>query len=227
MVLKTVLFNFLVFISINSISSWEVTDDLTLQIKDGKILGRFITSHMGKPIKAFLGIPYAQPPVGELRFKAPQKVQPWEGIKLTQFDGQRCVQVTSTFAPGAPLIGNEDCLYLNVYTPVENPGNLPVVFWIHGGAFVAGDGSYAFYGPDYVIDHDVVMVAGNYRLGVLGFLSTESKDAQGNFGLKDQNLILQWIQENIEYFGGNKSSVTIWGGKKNILCLQSFNSKYF
>lgn len=75
-----------------------------------------------------------------------------------------------------------------------------------------GDSGPATYGPDYLLEHDVILVAGNYRLGALGFLSTEDRNSPGNFGLKDQALLLQWVQDNIEHFGGNKNSVTIWGG---------------
>lgn len=76
-----------------------------------------------------------------------------------------------------------------------------------------GTGGYYSYGPEYLLDHDVILVSGNYRLGLLGFLSTEDVNCPGNFGLKDQTFLLQWVQENIEYFGGNKNSVTIWGGR--------------
>lgn len=76
-----------------------------------------------------------------------------------------------------------------------------------------GTGGYTSYGPDYLLDHDIILVSGNYRLGLLGFLSTEDTHSTGNFGFKDQAFLLQWIQENIEHFGGNKDSVTIWGGK--------------
>lgn len=178
------------------------------EINDGTILGRFITSKSGKPIKAFLGIPFASPPINNLRFKSPQKPQKWEGMKRTQQDAPRCVQGSY------PIIqGQEDCLYLNVYVPAGNLTNVPVIFWIYGGAFSSGEASYSFYNPEYVVDHDVIVVAGNYRVGPLGFLSTEDNNAQGNFGFKDQVMILQWIQDNIHHFGGDKNSVTIWGGK--------------
>ena len=203
--------NFLLFllISINFASSWEIIDDMIAEINDGTILGRLVKSKTGKAVKAFLGIPYAAPPVNDLRFKSPQKPQKWEGMKRTQLDGPKCVQGSST-----TLQGNEDCLYLNVYVPAENLTNIPVIFWIHGGAFSSGEGSYSLYNPEFLVDHDVILVSGNYRLGPLGFLSTEDNNAQGNFGFKDQVMILKWIQENIEHFGGDKNSVTIFGGKE-------------
>lgn len=196
-----------------SVVSWEDASGLTLQINNGKILGRYMTSESGRSIRAFLGIPYAEPPIRELRFKAPQRVQPWSGIKNTQFDAPKCVQISSPYTPGRNMEGEEDCLYVNVYSPKKAiPGTLPVIFWMYGGGFTFGEGSSSTYGPDYLLDSDVILVTGNYRLGPLGFLSTEDRTVPGNAAFKDQNLILQWIQENIEYFGGNKSSVTIWGG---------------
>lgn len=80
-------------------------------------------------------------------------------------------------------------------------------------AFILGHGGVSSYGPDYLLDHDIILVSGNYRLGLLGFLSTEDEHVSGNFGFKDQSLLLQWVQENIEHFGGNKDSVTIMGGE--------------
>lgn len=214
--------------------SFQDTEDLTLRINDGEILGRYITSHSGRTISAFMGIPFARPPVGDLRFKAPQKAVPWNGTLLTQNEPPKCPQIDTFAGLGTPRYeGNEDCLYLNVYVPEKSTsGLLDVLVWIHGGvifitfihkifysnsmhfqAFVLGSGGRSSYGPDYLLDHDVILVAGNYRLGLLGFLSTEDEHATGNFGLKDQSFLLQWVQENIEHFGGNKSSVTIWGGK--------------
>ncbi|KAJ6649230.1 Juvenile hormone esterase, partial [Pseudolycoriella hygida] len=109
-------------------------------------------------------------------------------------------------------LGDEDCLYVNVYVPETSSGQLlDVLVWIHGGAFVIGSGGPSSYSPDYLLDNDVILVAGNYRLGMLGFLSTEDRNSPGNFGLKDQSFMLQWVQDNIEHFGGNKNSVTIWG----------------
>jgi carboxylesterase type B len=195
----------ILFLLFHVINSWEETEDLHLEIKDGKILGRYITSERGKIVKAFMGIPYAQPPVGELRFKAPQKVQAWEGIKRTQYDGNVCMKNLSPF-------GDEDCLYLNVYVPAEITEKMSVMVWIHGGGWAFGDGSLVNNGPEYILENGVILVSINYRLGPLGFLSTENGDAQGNFGLKDQQMALQWIQENIEFFGGDKNGVTIWGG---------------
>jgi carboxylesterase type B len=204
----------LLFITIfvNFSEQWEDNDDMTVQINDGKILGRFMTTRTGKPVKAFLGIPFAAPPVGNLRFKAPQNVQAWQGVKRTQQDGPKCVQIQ----PAIPVPqGQEDCLYLNVYVPdIENATSLPVMLWFYGGSLVYGEATSTSYGHDYIVQHDVIMVAGNYRVGALGFLSTEDENAQGNLGFKDQLMMMKWVRENIKHFGGDENSVTIWGGEK-------------
>lgn len=116
------------------------------------------------------------------------------------------------------FIGDEDCLNLNVYTPkidfsvINNKNNLlPVMVWIYGGAFKNGYTNMTYYGPDFLIENHVVVVAMNYRLGVLGFLSLNLPNATGNAGLKDQLLALKWVQRNIKAFGGDPNSVTIFG----------------
>ncbi|KAG4067634.1 hypothetical protein HA402_005406 [Bradysia odoriphaga] len=172
-----------------------------------------MTSESGRVIKAFMGIPFARPPVGNLRFRAPQKVEPWNVTLLTQNEHPKCPQIDTFFGGATPIVeGEENCLFLNVYVPETTTSEpLDVLVWIHGGAFVVGTAGVSSYGPDYLLDHDVIMVAGNYRLGMLGFLSTEDRFSPGNFGLKDQAFLLQWVQENIHHFGGNNDSVTIWG----------------
>lgn len=116
---------------------------------------------------------------------------------------------------GAILTGNEDCLFLNVYTPpidvIKKSGPLPVMVYFHGGGWSMGSGSSYFYGPQYILEHDVILVMGNYRLGPLGFISTETSEFPGNYGLKDQVEVLKWVQEHIKTFGGNPQSVTIFG----------------
>lgn len=107
--------------------------------------------------------------------------------------------------------GSEDCLYLNIYTPEVITKPLPVMIFFHGGGFMCGSGIKPFYGPDYLLEHDVIYIGANYRLGPLGFLSTGQKDCWGNFGLKDQVEALRWIKENIRSFGGDPSSVTLFG----------------
>ncbi|GJQ87337.1 Est-6 [Trypoxylus dichotomus] len=176
-------------------------------IENGPILGDFRQSHNGRTYIAFEGIPYAEPPVGSLRFENPQPAKPWTDI----LDATRiydCMQFI-----GDMTIGAEDCLYLNVYVPTEeiNPEqNLDVIVHIHGGGFEVGNPGF-MAAAGLIMDRDVVFVTMNYRLGVFGFYSTGNFVSNGNFGLKDQALSLKWIQDNIHRFGGNRDSVTITG----------------
>ena len=159
----------------------------------------------------FKGIPYASAPVGELRFAPPQPA-PIRNEKLVANEfGSACPQVASSFGDAST---NEDCLFLNVYTP-DTKGQYPVMVWIHGGAFVYGSGGSGYY-PGRLVDKDITVVTLNYRLGALGFfshpsLTTEMGEGSGNFGLMDQQLALQWVQNNIANFGGDPDNVTIFG----------------
>lgn len=159
----------------------------------------------------FRGIPYAAPPVGELRWKAPRNPKPWKGVRNAEEYCNTCPQVTSAF--GAESL-TEDCLYLNIATP-KGFGPFPVMVWIHGGAFIAGSGSDAAYDPTKLVQEGVIVVTLNYRLGALGFLAhpalTDEAGDSGNYGLMDQQKALQWIQKNIAAFGGNPDEVTIFG----------------
>jgi len=169
-----------------------------------------MSSESGRTIRAFLGIPYAEAPVGKNRFRAPQRVKPWRHILATQTDPPMCIQ-KDVFFGSNQVMGSEDCLFLNVYTPekTNRTEKLPVLVYFHGGAWIVGTSS--MHGPDYLLEHDVVLVTVNYRLGALGFLSTEDKNCPGNFAFKDQVLSLIWIQLNIDKFGGDPKSVTIFG----------------
>jgi para-nitrobenzyl esterase len=163
----------------------------------------------------WLGIPYAAPPVGALRWKAPQPAASWRGVRDATHFGNRCVQGTG-WDPGyeTPKL-TEDCLYLNVYAPHTARQKLPVMVWIHGGGFSGGAGQDT--NPrKYVEKGNVVYVTINYRLGALGFLDLpqmgqESADGPGNFGLLDQQAALRWVQRNIGRFGGDRRNVTIAG----------------
>ncbi|KAG7153841.1 Venom carboxylesterase-6-like 8, partial [Homarus americanus] len=174
-------------------------------------------SASSRALYAYQGIPFAKPPVGDLRFKDPVPSEPWEGVRDGTKLPEPCLQVSffmftsGVRVPPEKLLGVEDCLYLNVYTPVDNgpKADLPVMVWIHGGAYFSG--STKEYLPLVILDHDVVLVVIQYRLGVLGFLSTEDSVIPGNFGLKDQTLALKWVQRNINNFGGDKTKVTIFG----------------
>ncbi|KAF7266119.1 hypothetical protein GWI33_020491 [Rhynchophorus ferrugineus] len=180
-----------------------------VKIADGLIQGN-IAKTIGerKIYYSYKGIPYAQPPIGNLRFRAPVKNKPWEGILNATADKDGCVQQMD-FLPLA-VKGSEDCLYLNVYTR-NISGNYPVMVWIYGGGFSIGGSEYEYYAPDFLLEKDVVFVSLNYRLGIFGFLSTEDMECPGNWGLKDQVLALRWVKENIKAFGGNPDQVTIFG----------------
>ncbi|CAD7087657.1 unnamed protein product [Hermetia illucens] len=178
----------------------------------GGVVGSYMTSVGGKGILAFRGIPYAEPPIGDLRFQAPEPIKPWVGEKLTNKDPNVCIQI-NPYERNFTVFGEEDCLYLNVYVP-QSPTNfqqLPVMVYIHGGGWVTGNGNSNVNGPERLLDHDVILVIGNYRLGALGFLSTGTKDCPGNNGFKDQLLILKWVKHNIKVFGGDPDDVTLFG----------------
>ncbi len=185
-------------------------------IKQGKIEG-FVDAE--KNLELYLGIPFAQPPVGELRWKAPQALEPWQGIKQTKKFGPAAMQTNVFGDMKFRSNGNsEDCLYLNVWTPTEKPAEgLPVLVYFYGGGFVAGDGSEPRYDGASMAQKGMVAVTVNYRLNIFGFfahpeLSEEAPyKASGNYGLLDQHFALQWVQENIEAFGGDPKRVTIAG----------------
>nr|CAH0110476.1 unnamed protein product [Daphnia galeata] len=181
--------------------------------KLGQVRGSKMVSVSGKMFYAFRGIPYAQPPVGDLRFRDPVAARPWIGkIFDASQEGPTCVQFHGNLRM---VLGVEDCLKLNIYTrdlDFTNSGR-PVMVWIPGGAWYKGSGNGVTnaWGPGYFLDRNVVLVTINYRLGPLGFLSTEDSEAPGNYGLLDQAMALRWIRDNIRYFGGNPDLVTIFG----------------
>ncbi|KAK7602464.1 hypothetical protein V9T40_008053 [Parthenolecanium corni] len=185
-----------------------------IKTKQGILEGFEQHSRNGTKYQAFLGIPYARPPIGNLRFESPQTPLTWDGVRDATKPPPKCVQIEQFFLKGSSVIGQEDCLYLNVYTPVNVCTNhkkspVPVMVWIHGGAFLEGSGF--FYGPEYFLDHNIIIVTINYRLGVIGFLSAADEVLPGNYGMKDQVAALKWVQENIRDFGGNPQQVTIFG----------------
>jgi para-nitrobenzyl esterase len=166
-------------------------------------------------VNEFLGIPYAQPPVGSLRWYPPQAPANFTGtFQATQF-ASPCPQGVSQF--GRPST-NEDCLYLNIYTPASaTPGaRLPVMVWIHGGAFITGEGM-DYDGSALASQANIIVVTINYRLGILGFLAQaglaveDPNGSTGNYGLQDQQAALAWVKQNIAGFGGNPARMTIFG----------------
>ena len=193
--------------------AWGLEEAPRVRTPLGAIRGYHKISANGRQYEAYEGIPYARPPIGKLRFKSPHRLPPWMGeLPATKF-GSPCLQYTQMVEnPNEKVIGTEDCLYLNVYVPVHNKMSskpMPVIFWIHGGGFQFGSGMEM--GGKFLMDHDVVFVTINYRLGILGFLSTEDEILPGNMGLKDQSMALRWVSENIEWFGGDPKRVTLVG----------------
>ncbi|XP_049937818.1 venom carboxylesterase-6-like isoform X1 [Schistocerca serialis cubense] len=186
-----------------------------VHVEQGALRGVTLRSSSGRPFFAFRGVPYARPPVGKLRFQEPEPMKSWMGVWDAENYGSPCIQYVFIANPKqSRIVGDEDCLHLNVFTPklpsADNPSSLFDVFvYIHGGGFMSGAGSY--YGPEHLMDRDVVVVTINYRLGILGFLSMEHELLPGNNGLKDQSMALSWIKKNIERFGGNPESITISG----------------
>jgi para-nitrobenzyl esterase len=170
-------------------------------------------------VMAYKGIPYAAPPLGNLRWAPPAPAEPWTGIRSAHDFGYHCVQ-TATYAdmyfhdPGP----SEDCLTLNVWTAAESPSaKLPVMVWIYGGGFTSGGTSERRQDGQFLARRNVVVVSMNYRLGIFGFfvhpgLTAESPHhASGNYGLMDQSAAIQWVKQNIAAFGGDPSNITIFG----------------
>jgi para-nitrobenzyl esterase len=187
-----------------------------VKIANGVIEG---TGKQSSGIRIFRGIPFAQPPTGDLRWKEPQPVNNWNGVRPAAQFGPRCMQ--------APVFGDmgfrsnglsEDCLYLNVWTPAKSgKERLPVLVYFYGGGFVAGDGSEPRYDGESMATKGIVAVTVNYRLGVFGFLAhpeltqESAHHASGNYGLLDQYAALRWVAQNISAFGGDPKRVTIAG----------------
>lgn len=172
----------------------------------GPVQGRDETYDLFRRIYTFKGIRYAQAPVGDLRFRqgvvpipSPELHQAWEY-------GSECPQFSILLNR---LTGDEDCLFLNIATPRNIRSRLPVVVAIHGGGLHFGNGEMSLLGPELMLQENIIFVSFNYRLNVLGFLNTNDAHAPGNYGLKDMIMVLQWIQRNIENFGGNPDDVTI------------------
>ncbi|KAH9495506.1 Neuroligin-4, X-linked [Bulinus truncatus] len=165
-------------------------------------------------VLSYLGVPYAKPPTGSRRFKRPEKPDPWSGERDAGKLGSMCPQYRATNDHSGM---SEDCLTLNIYTPVRSTGQLPVMVWVHGGSFRTGSGTI-FNGTELAYK-GVVVVTINYRLDILGFMSTEDDSAPGNFGLLDQILALEWVKENIGSFGGDPNQVTIFGESAGAACV--------
>ena len=177
-----------------------------IEISSGKISG--ITLDSG--VRAYLGIPYAAAPVGDLRWKAPEPPIPWRGVKVVDRHGPACIQRRDVYM-------SEDCLFLDIWTNSQKGKKLPVMVWIHGGGWTFGSNSQDIYDGEAFAENGVVLVSVNYRMNSFGWmahpeLSRESKEGvSGNYGVLDHIAALKWVQENIESFGGDKNNVTIFG----------------
>jgi para-nitrobenzyl esterase len=199
---------------------------LTVKTEQGKVHGKYINA---RQVRAFLGIPYAAPPVRDLRWRPPEPPEHWSGVREATRYGHRCMQAhiyqDMIFQDSGP---SEDCLYLNVFTPAKAKprGKLPVMFWIHGGAYQAGSASEPRHDGDYLPLKGVVLVTINYRLGVFGFFATpalarEDNGAAGNYGLMDMVAALKWVHANIHAFGGDPDNVTIFGESAGSLAVST------
>src|SRR5215471_6603270 len=185
-----------------------------------KVDGGLISGVNADGVRSFKGIPFAAPPVGDLRWRAPQPVVPWQGVRQCDAFGLECPQApypAGSMYSYPPQKQSEDCLYLNVWTAAKSGDKRPVMVWIHGGALTRGSGSNRVYDGTQFAKKGVVLVTLNYRLGPLGYLahpelSAESPNhSSGNYGVLDQIAALQWVQKNIAAFGGDPSQVTIAG----------------
>ncbi|XP_021326380.1 uncharacterized protein ces2b [Danio rerio] len=202
------------------IKEWK--EGPVVETKLGSLRGAFLTVK-GKDtiVNSYLGVPFAKPPVGPLRLARPQAAEKWQGVRDATKQPRMCLQERQMTVTELEFLSmdvevpevSEDCLYLNIYTPVK-PGQgdkkLPVMVWIHGGGLSLGSASM-YDGSVLAAYQDVVVVLIQYRLGLLGFLSTGDEHAPGNYGFLDQVAALQWVQENIHSFGGDPGSVTIFG----------------
>lgn len=225
---------YLLLVAVVAVCSFSARASDTLRVEGGKISGAM--SPDGR-ISIYKGIPFAAPPVGDLRWKAPQPVQKWSGVLACNAFGPSPMQnepapfsmwSAEFLIPGTPI--SEDCLYVNVW--VEKQGKTaakkPVVVWIYGGGFVSGGAGCAIYDGEATARKGVVFVSINYRVGAFGFfahpeLTKESgKNASGNYGLMDQIAALKWVKKNIAQFGGDPDNVTIAGqsaGSMSVSCL--------
>ena len=177
----------------------------------------------------FKGIPFAAAPVGPRRWRAPEPPAPWSGVKSADRFSPICLQPGAYPENAPPEPMNEDCLYLNIWTPAHasSQAKLPVMVWIYGGGLLNGTGSTPLYAGDALSRRGVIIVTFNYRLGALGFLahpdlSSESpQKVSGNYGHLDQLAALSWVKENIAAFGGDPENVTVFGQSSGAISISA------
>ena len=230
----------------------EVTD--VVELEQGKLTGVY---NADKSVMVYAGIPYAKPPVGDLRFREPQKADGWDGIRAADHFGPMAMQQRDSviFSSLSHILGwhdydirlgdeyveevSEDCLYLNVFSPTERKEELlPVIFYVHGGSLTTGQSSYSEYRGEDLAKKGVVFVNFSYRLGVFGYYAADDLKAEspngttGNYGLLDQIAALKWVYDNIEAFGGDRERITIAGesagaSSVNALCISPLTEGLF
>ncbi|XP_064157975.1 cholinesterase-like isoform X1 [Anguilla rostrata] len=216
----TYLMYVLVLLAVQYLRLSSSQDDLTVLTDKGKVRGTRVPVPGGSVV-AFLGIPYAEPPVGDLRFRRPVPCKAWSGVWEANEFPSTCHQHRDEMFPGFPGAEmwnpntrmSEDCLYLNVWVPSPTPHAAPVMAWIYGGGFSTGTASLEVYDGRFLSNTEgVLVVSFNYRVGALGFLALPgSQGVSGNAGLFDQRMVLQWISDNIAAFGGDPQAVTLFG----------------
>ena len=197
-------------------------EDPVVDTSNGRVAG-FTQTVLGSNVKTFLNIPFAQPPIGDLRFRRPLPVSNWTGTYSAKTIGNSCHQlIFNTFANkrgekgenmwNANTTRDEDCLQLNIWVPQTQARKLTTMVWIFGGGFVYGTPTLDLYdGKILASQRGVIVVSINYRVGPLGFLYLGNEKAPGNVGLLDQQLALKWIHTNIEAFGGDQNAITLFG----------------
>uniref|UniRef100_A0A1L8DM61 Carboxylic ester hydrolase n=1 Tax=Nyssomyia neivai TaxID=330878 RepID=A0A1L8DM61_9DIPT len=186
-------------------------ETIIVQTTLGPVKGIKKTSALGNDYYSFQSIPYAKPPVGDLRFRDPQPAQPWKEVLDGTKEGPCCPAKNNMLNV---IHGEEDCLHINIFTKTFNPNKLvPVMIYVHGGAFMRGSSTIDMYGPDFLLQKDIILFTFNYRLGAFGFLSIDDRSVEipGNAGLKDQSMAIRWCKENAEFFGGNPKNITLFG----------------
>ncbi|XP_041985046.1 uncharacterized protein LOC121737433 [Aricia agestis] len=196
-----------------------LTVKVTSEVVDtshGKVAGKLFKSLI-KNVEyyGFLGIPYAAPPVQELRFKPPQAIEPWDKVLTAKKEKQACIQFNTNLLKGQRLgqYGTEDCLYLDIFTPGTDRNERPVVTFLYSERFQNSYNKTKDYGPDFFIEEDVIVVSISHRLAAFGFLSLEDATVPGNAGLKDIVKALEWVKNNIGNFGGDPNKITLLGSQ--------------
>uniref|UniRef100_A0A4W4FJG3 Carboxylic ester hydrolase n=1 Tax=Electrophorus electricus TaxID=8005 RepID=A0A4W4FJG3_ELEEL len=221
-ILDALLFPVIFIMFFIHLSIAQTDPELTIMTRLGQVQGTRLPVPDRSHVIAFLGIPFAEPPLGKMRFKPPEPKKPWNDVFDARDYPSACYQYVDTSYPGFSgtemwnpnRMMSEDCLYLNVWVPATpRPHNLTVMVWIYGGGFYSGSSSLDVYDGRYLAHSEkVVVVSMNYRVSAFGFLALNgSAEAPGNVGLLDQRLALQWVQDNIHFFGGNPKQVTIFG----------------